>query len=223
MDLGCLKDSQRTVQAAIDNFGRLDILINCAAIMGSLKPILETTESDWEEVLRTNVIGTFTLTQASVRQMLAQGSGGAVVNILAIQAMMPLLDHGPYAASKGALSTFTRSLAIELAGKGIRVNGIAVGSIYTDSVKDALSTPGERNLGTTVEVPEEIDSSAATLVGRMGRPDDIANVALFLASERASYLAGAIIPAEGGRIISRKPDPFLIAQQARKTGNENNK
>jgi NAD(P)-dependent dehydrogenase (short-subunit alcohol dehydrogenase family) len=215
MDIGRSEDAQRTAQSAIDAFGRLDILINCAAIRGSLKPILETTESDWQEVLHTNVIGTFLLTQASIRQMLVQGWGGAVVNVLAIQAVMPLPDHGPYAASRGALSSFTRSLAVELAGKGIRVNGIAVGSIYTDSAKNALAKPGDHDSSPATETPEEIDSSAGTLVGRMGRPDDIASVALFLASEDASYLAGAIIPAEGGRLISRKSDPFVFAQQAR--------
>lgn len=214
MDIGRSEDAQRTVDAAMSAFGRVDILVNCAAILGSLKPILETTESDWEKVLHTNVIGTFSLTKAAVRQMLIQGGGGAVVNILAIQALMPLPAHGPYAASRGALSSFTRSLAVELAGEGIRVNGIAVGSIYTDSARNALDAPGSRYEATT-EVPEEIDDGAATLVGRMGRPEEIADVVLFLASEQASYLAGAIIPAEGGRLISRKPDPFLIAQQAR--------
>lgn len=214
MDLGQSEDAQRTVDAAIEAFGRLDILVNCAAILGSLKPILETTKSDWEKVLHTNVIGTVLLTQASVRQMLAQHGGGAIVNILAIQALMPLPAHGPYAASRGALSSFTRSLAVELASEGIRVNGIAVGSIYTDSARNALEKPGD-NYKEMADVPEEIDDGAATLVGRMGRPEEIANVAVFLASERASYLAGAIIPAEGGRLISRKPDPFLIAQQIR--------
>lgn len=215
MDLGRLEDAQPTIQAALDQFGRVDILINGAATHGVLKPLLETTAQDWEDVLRTNVIGTFLLTQAAVRQMLAQGGGGAVVNILAIQAFMPLPTYAPYAASKGALISFTRSLAVELADKGIRVNGIAVGSIYTESAKEALDIPGASQPAMTV--PEEVDRSAATLVGRMGRPDDIASVACFLVSEDASYLAGAIIPAEGGRIISRKPDPFLIAIEQQTT------
>lgn len=205
MDLGCLADAQRTIDAAIDRFGRVDILINCAATLGNLKPLLETTAADWEEVLRTNVIGTFLLTQAAVRRMLAQGSGGAIVNILAIQAYSPLPNYAPYSASKGALTSFTRSLAVELADKGIRVNGIAVGSIYTQSSQEALG----------MAAPGEADRLAATLVGRMGTPDDIARVACFLASEDAGYLAGAIIPADGGRMISRKPDPFLDRIQQR--------
>jgi NAD(P)-dependent dehydrogenase (short-subunit alcohol dehydrogenase family) len=121
---------------------------------------------------------------------------------------MPLPTYAPYAASKGALSTFTRSLAIELAHKGIRVNGIAVGSIYTDSVREALGTTE------VSEATREMDASAATLVGRMGRPEDVARIALFLASEDADYMAGAIIPADGGRMISRKSDPFLKAQES---------
>ena len=210
MDLGQLKDLEPTVQAAIETFGRLDILINCAATLGRLKPILETTVDDWEDVLRTNLMGTVVLTQLSVRQMLAQGSGGAVVNILAIQAMMPLPTYAPYAASKSALSTFTLSLAIELSHRGIRVNGIAVGSIDTDSARELLGTAGDK----ASESTREMDERAATLVGRMGRPEDVARIALFLASEDADYMAGAIIPADGGRMISRKADPFLKAQES---------
>jgi NAD(P)-dependent dehydrogenase (short-subunit alcohol dehydrogenase family) len=120
---------------------------------------------------------------------------------------MPLPDHAPYAASKGALSSFTRSLAVELADRNIRVNGIAVGSIYTPGVIDELNQ---------MDV-DEADRSAATLVGRMGRPEEIADLAVFLASDEARYLAGAIIPADGGRLLSRKPDPFLLALQKRKS------
>ena len=216
MDLGRLADAQRTVDAAVARFGRLDILINCAATLGNLKPLLETTAADWEEVLRTNVIGTFLLTQAAVRQMLTQGNGGAVVNILAIQAYSPLPNYSAYSSSKGALTSLTRSLAVELADKGIRVNGIAVGSIYTESTKEALDMPGA--VQPVMSVPPEADRLAATLVGRMGRPDDIAAVACFLASEDAGYLAGAIVPADGGRMISRKPDPFLNVIQQQKAG-----
>lgn len=208
MDLGHFEDAKTTVQTAIERFGRLDILINCAAALGARKPMLEVTEVEWEDVLRTNVTGTFLLTQAAVRQMLSQGEGGAIVNILAIQALMPLPTYGAYATSKGALSSLTRALAVELADEGIRVNGVAVGSIYTQSVRDALKVSVAANPNGTVEVPTEIDSSAATLLGRMGRPDEIANVVAFLVSEEASYLTGAIIPADGGRLLSRKPDPF---------------
>jgi glucose 1-dehydrogenase len=205
MDLGRPADASRLVQAAVEAFGRLDILVNCAAIPGVLKPIVELTLEDWNEVIQTNVNGTFLVTQAAVRQLLAQGEGGAVVNILAIQSFMPLPEHAAYATSKGALTTFTRALAVELAENKIRVNGIDVGSIYTAGAQEGLA---QMDLG-------QADKSAATLVGRMGRPEEIANLAVFLASEEASYLAGAIIPADGGRLLSRKSDPFLTVRHDR--------
>jgi NAD(P)-dependent dehydrogenase (short-subunit alcohol dehydrogenase family) len=207
MDLGRPGDAQRTIEAALEAFGRLDILINCAAVLGVEKPMLELDLEEWEFVIRTNLTGTFLFSQAAARQMLKQAGGGAIVNILAIQAYMPLPGRGPYSASKGGLATMTRALAVELAGKGIRVNGIAVGSVYTEGVRDALALQSS-------EAPPDVDASAATLVGRMGRPMEIARVAAFLASEDASYLAGAIVPAEGGRLLSRKADPFLAAQAA---------
>lgn len=218
IDLGHPEDVQRPVEHAMAKFGRLDILINSAATSGVLKPVLELTQAEWEAVFRTNVVGTFLLTQAAVRQMLSRGAGGAVVNILAIQALVPLPNYAAYASSKGALSSFTRALAVELADKGIRVNGIAVGPVYTFSAKEALGVPGAVTLDAELPVPPEIDSSAATLVGRTGRPEDIANVAVFLASEEAKYLAGAIIPVDGGRLLSRKPDPFLAVYERIKSG-----
>jgi glucose 1-dehydrogenase len=203
MDLGRPEDSAGTVQTALDVFGRIDILVNCAAILGELEPIVEISLENWERVIRTNLTGTFLMTQAVVRHMLARGGGGVIVNILAIQPLMPLPRYGAYIASKGGLHAFNQALAVELAGQGIRVNGIAVGSVITEGSSPALdNTP---------------NPSTAALVGRMGRPEDIAGVAAFLASDDAAYLAGAIIPADGGRLISRKPDPFLAAQQKRKT------
>jgi NAD(P)-dependent dehydrogenase (short-subunit alcohol dehydrogenase family) len=203
MDLGRPEDARTAVDRTAAKFGRLDILVNCAAILGSLKPIVDLTLDEWTQVMDANVNGTFLITQAAVRRMLAQGHGGAVVNVLAIQALMPLPDHAAYASSKGALASFTRALAVEVAGSGIRVNGIAAGSVYTPGVKDELAQ---------MEI-EEADRSAATLVNRMGRPEEIASLALFLASDDAAYLAGAIIPADGGRLLSRKSDPFLAARK----------
>jgi glucose 1-dehydrogenase len=199
MDLGRIEDSARTVQSALDVFGRIDILVNCAAILGELKPIVESSLENWERVIRTNLTGTFLLTQAVVRHMLARGGGGVIVNILAIQPLMPLPGYGAYIASKGGLDALNRALAVELADQGIRVNGIAVGSVYTEGSAPALN--------------HALDRPTAALVGRMGRPEDIAGVVAFLASDDAGYLAGAIIPADGGRLISRKSDPFLSAQR----------
>jgi NAD(P)-dependent dehydrogenase (short-subunit alcohol dehydrogenase family) len=130
--------------------------------------------------------------------------GGAIVNVLALQAEMPLPYHAPYAASKAALASFTRSLAVEFAERGIRANGIAIGPVFTQSVVDALSLDVETAL-------RDADAKTATLTRKIGRPEEIAKAVCFLASEDASYFAGAIVPVDGGRRLSRKEDPFLQA------------
>jgi NAD(P)-dependent dehydrogenase (short-subunit alcohol dehydrogenase family) len=193
---------------AMDNiireFGRLDIVANCAAVMGKLKPLLENSPEDWRQILEINLIGTVLLTQAALPHILSGKRGGAIVNVLALQAEMPLPYHAPYAASKAALASFTRSLAVEFAEQGIRANGIAIGPVFTQSVVDALSLDVETALS-------DADARTATLTGKIGRPEEIAKVVCFLASEDASYLAGAIVPVDGGRRLSRKADPFLQA------------
>lgn len=213
MDLERPEDAVRTVQVAVKQFGHLDILVNNAAVEGELHPLTDLSLSEWEQVIRTNLTGTFLLSQAAVRQMLAQGAGGAVINILAIQIYSPLPGFTAYSASKGGLLALTRAMAVELASKGIRVNGILVGSVYTESVRAELQLNGSAPLSIDT-VPEEVDKAAATLVGRMGRPSDIARVVAFLASEDASYLAGSVITADGGRLLSRKADPFASVHPA---------
>ncbi|HEY3838807.1 MAG TPA: SDR family oxidoreductase [Bryobacteraceae bacterium] len=209
MDLGRPQDAPRTVAETVGEFGAIDILVNCAAVLGGRHAVPDVPLDDWEHVIRVNLTGTFLITQAVVRRMLEQGRGGAIVNILAIQPIMPLPKWSAYAASKGGLIALNRALAVELAAEGIRVNGIAVGSVYTEAAASAALDP--TMVRASGKPPAELDRSAAGLVGRMGLPEDIAGIAAFLASEDASYLAGAIIPADGGRMISRKPDPFYAA------------
>jgi NAD(P)-dependent dehydrogenase (short-subunit alcohol dehydrogenase family) len=208
MNLERAEDVLRTVQTAASEFGQLDILVNNAAIEGALRPATDLSLAEWQQVIGTNLTGTFLLSQAAVRQMLVQGTGGSVINILAIQIYSPLPQRSAYCASKGGLLALTRAMAVELAEQGIRVNGIAVGSVYTEAVATELQDA----------VPEEMDRAAATLLGRMGRPAEIARIAAFLASEEASYIVGAVIPAEGGRLLSRKPDPFMTSQPASESG-----
>jgi NAD(P)-dependent dehydrogenase (short-subunit alcohol dehydrogenase family) len=185
-------------------FGRLDIVVNCAAVMGKLKPLLENSAEDWRQIFEINLMGTVLLTQAALPLIMSGKRGGAIVNVLALQAEMPLPYHAPYAASKAALASFTRSLAVEFAEQGIRANGIAVGPVFTQSVVNALSLDVETAL-------KDADAKTATLTGKIGRPEEIARAVCFLASEDASYLAGAIVPVDGGRRLSRKADPFLHA------------
>jgi NAD(P)-dependent dehydrogenase (short-subunit alcohol dehydrogenase family) len=213
MNLERPEDAFRTVQAATSEFGKLDVLINNAAIEGALRPITDLSLAEWQQVIGTNLTGTFLLSQAAVRQMLIQGTGGAVINILAIQMYSPLPQYSAYCASKGGLLALTRAMAVELTEHGIRVNGVAVGSVYTETVGAALQVSEGLPDGSNA-VPEEADFAAATLLGRMGRPIEIAHIVAFLASEDASYIVGAVISAEGGRLLSRKPDPFTVNRSA---------
>ena len=217
MNLERPEDVLRTVQAAASEFGELDILVNNAAIEGALRPVTDLSLAEWQQVIGTNLTGTFLLSQAAVRQMLVQGTGGSVINILAIQIYSPLPQRSAYCASKGGLLALTRAMAVELAEQGIRVNGVAVGSVYTEAVGTELEVREGPSAGSDT-VPEEADRAAATLLGRMGRPAEIARIVAFLASEDASYIVGAVIPAEGGRLLSRKPDPFMTTRPASESG-----
>jgi NAD(P)-dependent dehydrogenase (short-subunit alcohol dehydrogenase family) len=204
LELGKHEHIAPAMGSVFREFGRLDIVVNCAAVMGKLKPLLENSAEDWRQIFEINLMGTVLLTQAALPLIMSGKRGGAIVNVLALQAEMPLPYHAPYAASKAALASFTRSLAVEFAEQGIRANGIAVGPVFTQSVVNALSLDVETAL-------KDADAKTATLTGKIGRPEEIARAVCFLASEDASYLAGAIVPVDGGRRLSRKADPFLHA------------
>jgi NAD(P)-dependent dehydrogenase (short-subunit alcohol dehydrogenase family) len=196
------------IERAADALGRLDVLVNNAASVGTIKPFLELTIDEWREPIDTNLTATFLASQAAVRRMLSQATGGVIVNLLAIQSQLPIRGYAAYCASKGGLEALTRALAVELAPHGIRVNGLVVGSVYSESVRAILSD--ELAASDDLEdVPHALDAQAATLVGRMGRPSDVARVVAFLASEDAAYMTGSIVVADGGRLLSRQADPLI--------------
>ena len=217
MDLADPTKVSGVVKASVEALGRVDMLVNNAATLGPLKAALDLELADWRSVMDTNLTGTFLLSQATARQMIAQGSGGAIVNMLTIQTEVPLPNYSAYVASKGGLASLTRALAIELSPHGIRVNGVAAGSVYTPTVHEARGgKAAEFDERRPDAISDELDKTAATVVGRFGRPSDIARVVAFLASKDASFVAGEIIRADGGRILSRKPDP--IATPRDRTG-----
>src|ERR687885_3001116 len=178
------------IESAVRQFGRIDVLVNNAGIGGESKKINELTEKDWDEVIDVNLKGAFLCTREAVKNMLKDGRNNnnySIINISSVHEQTPQPDSAPYAASKGGMQMLTKTIALELAEKGIRVNGIAPGAIATDMNRELLENQKEKE-----KKEQEIP------VHRIGQPKEIAKVALFLASEDASYVAGTTIYVDGG-------------------------
>jgi glucose 1-dehydrogenase len=190
------------IEGAVKQFGRIDVMINNAGIGGESKRIHELTEKDWDEVIDINLKGAFLCTREAVKNMLKSitygeesGSGiennnYSIINISSIHEQTPQPESAPYAASKGGMEMLTKTVALELADKGIRVNGIAPGAIATDMNKEVLENQ-EKKEKKERQIP----------VHRIGQPEEIAKVALFLASNDASYVAGTTIYVDGGKTL----------------------
>jgi NAD(P)-dependent dehydrogenase (short-subunit alcohol dehydrogenase family) len=184
-DLGRVAEARRLVAAAVDAFGRLDVLVNNAGLF-TRRPALELEEADWDQLLDVNLKGAFFCAQAAARAML--GRGGAIVNVSSDAAWSGGLNPcAHYAASKAGMLSITRSLAKELAPHGIRVNAIAPGMIETDMG----GTAGATLAG--LRIP----------LGRYGTPEEVAAAAVFLASDQASYVTGATLNLSGGLFLDR--------------------
>lgn len=169
-------------------FGGVDILVNNAGVQDP-KPSLEITEDVWDKILETNLKGTFFCSQFAARHMIKKG-GGSIINLGSVQSIYVADGQAPYAATKAAIVQLTRSLGKEWANAGIRVNCVAPGSIPTNINREYYSHP--ENLERTLKrIP----------LGRQGRPEEIARVVLFLASEDASYITGQTIYVDGGWLL----------------------
>ena len=165
-------------------FGRLDALVNNAGI-AIFKPLLETTQADWERVLAVNLTGPFLCTQAAAPLMREHG-GGAIVNITSISALRASTRRTAYGTSKAGLAHLTKQFAVELATLGIRVNAVAPGPVETAMAK-AVHTPAIR-----------ADYHDTIPLNRYGGEDELADAVFFLCSERASYITGQMLAVDGG-------------------------
>lgn len=185
------------VKAAIEQVaaveGRLDILVNNAGI-SHVGTILETSLEDWERIMRVNARGVFLCAREGVRQMLAQvPRGGVIINMSSVAAIIGIERRLPYCASKGAVRALTRSIAIDFATQGIRCNAICPGTVQTPFVDGYLA----RNFaGHEDEVRQQLH--ARQPLGRMGRPEEIAYAALYLASDEAAFVTGSALVIDGG-------------------------
>ncbi len=174
-----------TVERSLEQFGRIDTLINVAGI-NLRKPATEVTEEDYDEILNINLKGAFLLSQRLGASMIERGSG-CQINIASLNSDRPLKNVAPYAMSKSALETMTRSLAMEWGPKGVRVNALAPGFILTDLTKQLWSNETMHRWG-----------KVNTPLGRLGNCDDMIGTALFLASKAAAFLTGQTIYVDGG-------------------------
>ena len=188
-DVSRKHDVQRTLTATLDTFGRVDIVVANAGITHAAE-FLDLEEEDFDRVLGVNLKGVFLVGQLAARQMARQGGGGCIINMSSVNAVLAIPNQVPYVVSKGGINQLTKVMALSLAPHGIRVNAIGPGTILTELARNAV-------LG-NAEAEKKILSR--TPMGRMGEPDEVAGVALFLASDDASYVTGQTIYPDGGRL-----------------------
>jgi NAD(P)-dependent dehydrogenase (short-subunit alcohol dehydrogenase family) len=188
-DVARKAEVEGAVRHAVERFGRLDILVANAGIVHAAD-FLDLEEADFDRVLAVNLKGAFLAGQAAARQMVKQGAGGAIVNMSSVNAVLAIANQVPYVVSKGGINQLTRVMALALAPHGIRVNAIGPGTILTELARTAVL--GNR------EAEKKILSR--TPLGRMGEPEEVASVAVFLASDAASYMTGQTLYPDGGRL-----------------------
>ena len=192
------------IEHAIQKFGRLDVLVNNAGIRGESKKIHEMSAGEWDEVIDTNLRSAFLCTREAVKQMLKNiDTNGmqlnddnnnyycSIINMSSYHESVPQAEGVAYTVSKGGMEMLTKTVALELADKGIRVNGVAPGAIETDMQKEVMEDEQKRK-----------QKENKTPLGRFGKPEEIAKVVLFLASKDASYIAGTTVYVDGGRALS---------------------
>jgi NAD(P)-dependent dehydrogenase (short-subunit alcohol dehydrogenase family) len=184
---GKRENARKMVALAVESFGRVDIAVNNAATNPHFGPLLTAEESHWDKILEVNVKGYFWLCQAATEQMKAQGSGGKIINVASVAGIQPGLMMGVYSVSKAAVIMMTKALAVELGGDGIQVNAIAPGFVKTSFSKAIWSNPT-----VSASILER------TPAGRMADPEEMAGIAVFLASSASDFTTGAVFTIDGG-------------------------
>lgn len=185
-DLSQIEDVKRLIASAVEHFGKLDILVNNAGIE-THAPFWEVTEADYDKVLNVNLKGVFFAAQAMVQHLMETKRRGKIVNISSVHEDLPFPNFAAYCVSKGGLKMLTRNLSIELGPLGININNIAPGAIETPINTKLLNDP--QKLGALLsQIP----------LSRLGQPQDVASLAVFLASDEADYVTGATYFVDGG-------------------------
>lgn len=180
-------DCEMLVMRALDEFGRIDVLVNNAGVVAP-GTILDLAPSEWDRVMDINLRSYFVLTQIAAKAMIDRKIRGSVVNMSSLNAELAIANQVAYVSSKGGVQQLTKAAALGLAPYGVRVNAIGPGSIMTDLLKSVMADEAGRNR-----------ILSRTPLGRVGEPSEIASIAVFLASDMASYITGQTIFADGGR------------------------
>ena len=185
-DVSRVADLQMLLDSAVAQFGRVDVMVNNAGVE-TRTSVLDTTEAQYEKVLSINLKSAFFGTQIAAKQMLKQGGGGRIINVTSVHEDWPMPGNTAYCVSKGGMRMLTRTAGVELAPHGILVVGVGPGAVATPI-----------NLSTMKDPALMAKLDAAIPLGRMARPEEIANVVVFLAGDGASYLTATTIFADGG-------------------------
>ena len=187
-DISSPADVARLISKTVEAFGRLDILVNNAGIEKKI-PFVDYPLDAWQKIMAVNLTGPFLCAQAAAKQMIRQGGGGRIINISSIHEDLPMPTNAPYCVSKGGLRMLMRTIAVELAPHQITVNNIGPGAIYTPIDRDVESNP-QLNKQILAEIP----------LGRWGKPEEVANLAVYLASDDAAYVTGSTHFIDGGML-----------------------
>jgi len=186
-DVGEKEFCEDAVRQTVDRFGGLDVLINNAAEQHEQKDVVEISEDQLEKTFRTNIFGYFFMAQAALRHM---KEGAAIINTTSVTSYLGNPALVDYSSTKGAITAFTRALSAQLAEKGIRVNGVAPGPIWTPLIPATFEPEKVAKFGTDVPL------------GRAGQPNEVAPAYLFLASQDGSYFTGQVLHPNGGKIVN---------------------
>lgn len=188
-DVTSEQDCQNVILETVKNFGKIDVLINCAGIIYRNRNVEQTSLEEWNATFDTNVKSTFLMTKFALPEL--RKTKGAIVNLSSYVGLVGFKNTSAYAASKAAIVNFTRSAALDYALEGIRINCVCPGSVATDMIEQAWEQYGD------VKEAKKLWESKHP-IGRIAAPEEVAKSILFLASSDASFITGAALPVDGG-------------------------